>query len=104
MTGIDLSGADEDLTAVWRYHDRWMRTGGPPPPRPEAAALSPPAREREADRLLTRLRARGEAAEPVRVGAAYRIASIGDTALAARLLGEALHDTGRACDEPPPTA
>ena len=92
LTGIDLSGADEDLTAVWRYHHHWMRTGGPPPPRPEAAALSPPAREREADRLFTRLHARHEAAEPTRVGAAYQLASMGDTALAVRLLGEALRD------------
>ena len=92
MTGIDLSEADDDVTAVWRYHDHWIRTGRPPPPRPEAAALSPAARDREAERLSARLRARHEPAEPVRVGAAYRIASIGDTDLAVRILGKALHD------------
>ena len=92
MTGIDLSGADDDVTAVWRYHHHWMRMGRPPPPRPEAAALSPPAREREAELLFARLHARHEAAEPVRVGAAYQLASMGDTALAVRLLGEALYD------------
>ena len=92
MTGIDLSGVDEDLTAVWRYHHHWMRTCRPPPPRPQAAALSPAAREQEAERLSARLRARYEAAEPVRVGAAYQLASMGDTPLAVRVLGEALHD------------
>ena len=45
MTGIDLSEAGDDVTAVWRYHDHWIRTGRPPPPRPEAAALPPAARE-----------------------------------------------------------
>ncbi len=92
MTGIDLSAVDEDLTAVWRYHHHWMRTCRPPPPRPQAAALSPAARDSEVDRLLTRLRARHEPAEPVRVGAAYQLASMGDTPLAVRVLGEALHD------------
>ena len=92
LTGIDRSTAGGDLTAVWRYHYHWMRTGGTPPPRPEPAALSSADREAEAGCLFTRLHAKGEEAEPARIGAAYRLASIGDPALALRLLGQALRN------------
>ena len=92
LTSIDRSVAGGDVTAVWRYHNHWMRTGGTPPPRPESAALSSVDREAEAGRLFSRLLAKGEEAEPARIGAAYRLASIGDPALALRLLGEALRN------------
>ena len=92
LTAIDRSAAGGDVTAVWRYHHHWMRTGRTPPPRPEAAALSSPNREAEAGRLFARLHAKGEEAEPARVGAAYKLASIGDSSLALRLLGQALCD------------
>ena len=38
LTSIDRSAAGGDVTAVWRYHNHWMRTGGTPPP----SAPSPP--------------------------------------------------------------
>lgn len=92
VTDVDLAEADRDVTAVWRYHEHWIQTGQSPPPDPETAELSEPDREREAHRLAAQLREKGEAAEPARIGAAYRLAAIGDAALAARLLGEALLD------------
>lgn len=92
LTQIDLSEVNEDVSAVWRYHYHWMATGRMPPPRPEVAKLSSAAREKEADRLFAQLHAKHDRAEPARIGAAYRLAAIGDTALAARLLGQALYD------------
>ena len=90
LTQIDRSAASDDVTSVWRYHHHWMQTGQTPPPRPEAAALSPADREAEANRLFAQLLAKGEEAEPARIGAAYKLASIGDSVLAVRLLGQAL--------------
>ena len=90
LTHIDRSAASDDVTSVWRYHHHWIQTGQKPPPRPEAAALSSADREAEASRLFTQLHAKGEEAEPARIGAAYKLASIGDPALAVRLLGQAL--------------
>ena len=92
LTHIDLSAAGDDVTSVWRYHHHWMQTGRTPPPRPEAAALSPVRREIEAGHLFSQLHAKGEEAEPARIGAAYKLASIGDSALALRLLGQALYN------------
>ena len=92
LTHIDRSAASDDVTAVWRYHHHWMQTGQTPPPRPEAAALSSADREAEASRLFTQLLAKGEEAEPERIGAAYKLASIGDSALAVQLLGQALYN------------
>ena len=92
LTHIDLSAANDDVTSVWRYHHHWMQTGQTPPPRPEAAALSSADREAEANRLFTQLLAKGEEAEPARIGAAYKLASIGDSALAVQLLGQALYN------------
>ena len=76
---------------LWRYHDHWMRTGQAPPPRPAAARLAPPAREQAAGHWREQLHAMHDAAEPKRIGAAYQLASGGDTELAVRLLGEALY-------------
>ena len=90
LTHIDRSAASDDVTSVWRYHHHWIQMGQKPPPRPEAAALSSADREAEASRLFTQLHAKGEEAEPARIGAAYKLASIGDPALAVRLLGQAL--------------
>ncbi|MDA1138086.1 MAG: phytanoyl-CoA dioxygenase family protein [Planctomycetota bacterium] len=91
LTSIDLSEAGEDVTAVWRYHHFWMKTGQTPPPHPSVSGISSEEREKEADRLFEQLRARNDEAEPARIGAAYRLASIGDSALAVRLLGRALY-------------
>jgi hypothetical protein len=91
LTHIDRSAASDDITSVWCYHHHWMQTGQTPPPRPEAAALSSADREAEASRLFTQLLAKGEEAEPARIGAAYKLASIGDSALAVQLLGQALY-------------
>jgi hypothetical protein len=91
LTQVELSGAGEDLTALWRYHYHWMSTGRTPPPSPAAARLSALARQAEADRLFAQLHAKYDQAEPARIGAAYRLAALGDSALAARLLGQALY-------------
>ena len=91
MTGCDLAAASDDLTAVWRHHYHWLRTGEAPPPRVEIAAAAPEERALEAARLVDQLHARYDTAEPARLGAAYQLASIGDDMLAARLLGEALY-------------
>ena len=90
MTGVDLAEAEDDVTVVWRHHHHWMQTGQPPTPRPEAAALSCEGREEEADRLFAKLCLKHDAAEPARIGAAYKLASIGDTALAVRHLVQGL--------------
>jgi hypothetical protein len=92
LTRIDRSAANDDVTSVWRYHHHWMQAGQTPPPRPEAAALSFAEREAEARRLFAQLLAKGEEAEPARIGAAYKLASIGDPALAVRLLRRALYN------------
>ncbi|MFP6645899.1 MAG: HEAT repeat domain-containing protein [Candidatus Latescibacterota bacterium] len=92
MTGVDLAEADDDVTVVWRHHHHWMQTGQPPTPRPEAAALSCEGREEEADRLFAQLCLKHDVAEPARIGAAYKLASIGDPALAVRHLGQGLYN------------
>ncbi|MDA0335680.1 MAG: HEAT repeat domain-containing protein [bacterium] len=91
MTGADLATATDDVTVVWRHHHHWMQTGQVPPPRAEAVSLSTTAREAEAQRLLAQLQHRHDAAEPARIGAAYKLASIGDTAVAVRHLEQGLY-------------
>jgi hypothetical protein len=91
LTQIDLGATNDDVTTVWRYHHHWMQTGQAPPVRPDAAGLSANDLATEADRLFEQLHAQGEEAEPARIGAAYKLASIGDAALAVRLLGQALY-------------
>ncbi len=81
----------DDVTTVWRYHHHWIKTGQTPPPRPEVAQLAPEEREKEAERLFEQIHTKHDAAEPTRIGAAYKLASIGDTQLATRLLGKALY-------------
>ena len=104
LTRIDRSAASDDVTSVWRYHHHWMQTGQTPPPRPEAAALSSADREAEASRLFTQLLAKGEEAEPARIGAAYKLASIGDPALGCGCLVRLYIMKERAYDGPLPMA
>ncbi len=92
LTKIDVSDASEDVTAVWRYHYHWLKAGRGPPPRTEVSRISSEEREKEAERLFAQLHTKHEEAEPVRIGAAYRLASIGDTSVSTRLLAKALHD------------
>lgn len=91
MTNVELSGVSDGITTVWRYHHHWIKTGQTPPPRPEVAQLSPEACEKEADRLFEQLHTKGDAAEPMRIGAAYKLASLGDTNVATQWLGKALY-------------
>ncbi|MCY3772776.1 MAG: phytanoyl-CoA dioxygenase family protein [Gemmatimonadetes bacterium] len=91
LTGVDLREADDDTIVVWRYHSHWMRTGRTPPPRPETSALSSTERDADARDLHEQLHAAGDEAEPRRIGAAYKFASLGDDALAVKHLGAALY-------------
>ncbi|MBT4138259.1 MAG: HEAT repeat domain-containing protein [Candidatus Latescibacteria bacterium] len=91
MTQVDLSQATDDVTTVWRYHNYWIQTGQAPPPRPETATLSATEREQEAKDLFQQLHKKNDEAEPDRMGAAYKLASIGDSELAVKLLGKALY-------------
>ena len=92
LTNIDLTEANDDVTVIWRHHYHWMQTGQTPPPRLEVAALAAEEREQEAARLSTQLHLKHDEAEPARIGAAYKLASIGNTALAVKLLGQALYN------------
>ena len=83
LTGIDLSNVDDDIITVWRYHHHWLTTGRKPAPSNEGS---------EAEHLAQQLRAMHDAAEPLRIGAAYRLAALEDTEVAVRLLTEALRD------------
>jgi hypothetical protein len=92
LTGIDLGGANDDVTVLWRYHHHWMHTGHAPPARREAVALSAEEREKEAEGLFAQLHSEHDQAEPVRIGSAYKLASVGDTELGVRLLEKALYN------------
>ena len=90
LTGVDLQEADDNVTVVWRYHNYWMRSGETPPPRPETVGQTTADLEVEARDLYAQLLADGDESEPLRIGAAYKLASIGDHALAVKHLAEAL--------------
>ena len=91
LTQIDLSDASDDVTEVWRYHNHWIQTTQAPPPRPEAISYSAQEKEKEAEVLFAQLHKNGDEQEPARIGAAYKLASIGDTALATKFLALALY-------------
>ena len=84
MTGVDLSQAPDDAIAVWRHQHHWLHTGAQPRCRAD--------RHLNLSGLGDRLYAKDEAAEPNRIGAAYRLACSTATDNALRLLGEALND------------
>ena len=91
LTNIDLTGTKDDVTVVWRHHYCWMQTGQTPPPRSSVASLAT-EQEQEAAQLSSQLHLKHEAAEPARIGAAYKLATIGDTVLAVKLLSQALYN------------
>ncbi len=91
MTNVNLSGISDDITAVWRYHYHWIKTGQAPSAPPPVAQLAAAARAKEADALFAQLHTKGDEAEPIRTGAAYKLAALGDNQLAIALLGKALY-------------
>ena len=92
LTNTDLTQVGNDVTFVWRYHYHWARTGNTPSQPARQQALSADAREQEAEKLAEQLRLKENSAEPTRIGAAYRLAAIGDAKVAVRILGQALYD------------
>ena len=88
LTGIDLRNVTDDVTEVWRYHHHWLQAGQSPKARP----LGDAGREAEAERLFSRLFEKNVEGEPARIGAAYKLASIGDASMALRYLTKALYD------------
>ena len=92
LSGLDLTEADSNTTAVWRYHHHWLHTGKPAPAREAAATLSPQARAKEAAALWRQLHVKHDVGEPLRIGAAYKLASIGDEDLALNVLEKALYE------------
>ncbi len=91
LTNIDLSEAKDDVTIIWRYHHCWMLTGSPPPPKPENKRLTPSTRHEMLTKLEGQINAYNDSAEPLRIGAAYKFASIGDNSLAIKFLEKALY-------------
>lgn len=92
LTHADLSHAGDDLTTVWRHHYCWLNTGQAPPPRSAASGVTAEKRRAETARLAEQLYTKHDEAEPARIGAAYRLATMGGEALALKLLAEALYD------------
>ena len=92
LTRTDLSQAGDDLTTVWRHHYCWLNTGQAPPPRLAASEATAEKRGAETARLAEQLYAKHDQAEPARIGAAYKLASIGEDKLAVKLLADALYD------------
>ena len=88
LTGTDLRDVTDDVAEVWRYHNHWLQAGQSP----TARLLGDAEREAEADQLFSRLFEKNVEGEPARIGAAYKLASIGDASMALRYLTKALYD------------
>lgn len=73
----------EGTKEVWRHQLCWLQTGG--------SGLVQRPLEGNSRELAEDLASQGEENEPRRIGAAYRLASSGGSALAQRLLEDALH-------------
>ena len=84
MTKQDLANAPRDATCVWDHHLHWLQTGETESTKPRQQDAA------DADGLFAQLHVHDDCAEPVRIGAAYRLAALDDRANAATLLGRAL--------------
>lgn len=82
LTGTDLRSAGPDVTTIWAHQHAWC--AGTSSPR-QRDALDPPD-------LEVRLHAGGDAAEPQRIGAAYRLAAHPERAAALKILATGLDD------------
>ena len=81
---LDIGDATEDVKAIWRHQFDWIRFG-------EMPGISADESDRgEASRLFDQIQSTGDAGEPLRVGAAYRLAALEDGTLATEYLGKAL--------------
>lgn len=84
VTGADLGAASPNLTAIWARQYAWSSgIAAPAPPRD---------RQGDLEALRSQLYRMGDAAEPDRVGAAYRLAAWPDAEAALARLGTGLRD------------
>ena len=91
LTETDLPIDDENLTSVWRHHYQWLHTGLAAPARPQTATWSDEQREEEAKRLSQQIRVKNDDGEYLRIGAAYQLASLGNSEIGIRHLKQALY-------------
>ena len=85
LTGQDLDRVNEDVQALWRYQFSWSKTGKGP-----ASHTENDDDARSLSKLGERLQLKGDTNEPVRLGAAYRLAQNGNREDALAVLANAL--------------
>ena len=81
MTGTDFSTVNDDTAAVWNHQYHWLKTGTV---KEIAEAINPD------EKLRSQLTEKNLQGEPLRIGAAYRIAA-GPPAIATDILSNALY-------------
>ena len=84
LTGQHLDRVGEDVLSLWRYQYNWSRTG-------DGAPIQGNVDADDLSRLSERLQLKGDTNEPIRVGAAYRLAEHPERAQALNVLDEGLH-------------
>ena len=90
MSG-DRSTIDSNTTIVWQHHHRWIRTGLTSAGRRDQKSAERDNSFEGLDQLRTQLHLESEAAEPQRIGAAYRLAASPYRANAHQILVEGLY-------------
>ncbi len=83
LTGVALEALPDGLAETWRQQHHWLHTGSPAPVRDDPAPVA---------HLAQGLADLGDAREPDRIGAAYRLATHVDREASLAVLSRALHD------------
>ncbi|MCY3860019.1 MAG: HEAT repeat domain-containing protein [Gammaproteobacteria bacterium] len=86
LTQQDLGSVADDVLSMWRYQYSWSRTGtGPSSDMDNGEDATCPSH------LGERLETKGDVSEPIRLGAAYRLAQHREREVALKVLDAALH-------------
>ena len=80
----DIKDVAEDVKSVWRHQFDWIRYGEAHRVSSQGSVLG------EATRLLDQIQTTGDASEPLRIGAGYRLAALGESKIAIEYLAKAL--------------
>ena len=91
MTNVDRSALDDGTESIWNYHWRWMHEGSSCQGSHQRDVSRSSTSKPDIEECRQQLLSLGDENEPIRIGAAYRLAENSGNPSSLNVLEEALH-------------
>ena len=90
LTKIEISSFSDETYCIWNFHKLWMESGNFLCKKSKTYMYSVKTKKNIYEHLFKKMLKKGDENEPIRIGAAYKLATLEDITLAKNLLRKAL--------------